>query len=62
MGGFDDLVALSEVCKRHGVWLHADACWGGTAIFSENLRHLMKGIELTDSCAIDPHKGLGIPL
>jgi len=62
MGGFDDLIEIGKVAKKHGIWLHCDACWGGTALFSDKHRHLMKGIEYTDSCSLDPHKGLGIPL
>ena len=34
LGAYDDLGALAEVCARHGVWLHVDACWGGSAILS----------------------------
>lgn len=62
MGGFDDIEAISKIAKKYNLWLHVDGCWGGTALFSERLRPLMKGIELADSCALDPHKGLGISL
>ncbi|MBD0688381.1 pyridoxal-dependent decarboxylase [Streptomyces sp. CBMA123] len=60
--GLDDLEALGEVCRRHGVWFHVDACHGGSLIFSERLRsqHLA-GIELADSVSLDPHKGLFTP-
>lgn len=58
----DDLEALGEVCRRHGVWFHVDACHGGSLIFSERLRtrHLA-GIEFADSVSLDPHKGLFTP-
>lgn len=62
MGGFDDLEALGKVAQKYGIWLHVDGCWGGTALFSEKLRHLMKGVQYTNSCAVDPHKGLGVAL
>ena len=60
--GLDDLHALGEVCRRHGVWFHVDACHGGSLIFSDRLReeHL-RGLELADSIALDPHKGLFTP-
>lgn len=60
--GLDDLAALSEVCKRYGVWLHADACHGGSLIFNEGLRRRhLAGIEQADSVSLDPHKGLFTP-
>merc|ERR1712086_784418 len=63
MGGFDDQVAISEVCKKYGIWHHVDACWGGFLIFSDRCKDtIFKGIELTDSIAFNPHKGLDTPL
>lgn len=43
LGAFDDLNAIADVCRKYGLWLHADACLGGSAIFSEKHRHLLKG-------------------
>jgi len=62
LGAYDDLDALADVCKKHSVWLHVDACWGGSAILSKKLRHLMKGSEKVDSIAWNPHKMVGAPL
>jgi len=60
--GLDDLTALADVCARHGVWLHADACHGGSLIFDEHLRtSCLAGIERADSVSLDPHKGLFTP-
>lgn len=61
-GAYDDLERLSEICRRHEVWLHVDACWGGAALLSNKRKHLMKGCELVDSLAFNPHKMLGAPL
>ncbi|MCW2569544.1 MAG: hypothetical protein JWN54_3641 [Mycobacterium sp.] len=60
--GLDDLAALGEVCRRHSVWFHVDACHGGSLLFSPDLRarHLA-GIESADSISLDPHKGLFTP-
>src|SRR5437870_600107 len=33
-GTVDDLVAISEVCRRHNLWLHVDGAYGAAAIFS----------------------------
>ncbi len=60
-GTVDDLVAISEVCRKHGLWLHVDGAYGGSVIFSDVHRHLVRGIELADSITIDPHKWLAVP-
>jgi glutamate/tyrosine decarboxylase-like PLP-dependent enzyme len=60
-GTVDDLVAISEVCRRHGLWLHVDGAYGAVAIFSDRHRNLVHGIELADSLTIDPHKWLAVP-
>lgn len=45
LGVYDPLTEISEVCKRHGLWLHVDGAWGGSAAISKTYRHLVKGIE-----------------
>merc|ERR1712037_524795 len=59
LGAYDDLEALAEVCSKHKVWLHVDACWGGSAILSRKYKHLMKGSDKVDSIAWSPHKMWG---
>jgi aromatic-L-amino-acid/L-tryptophan decarboxylase len=61
-GAVDDMVALAEICKRYELWLHVDGAYGGTAIFSDAHRHIVRGIELADSITIDPHKWMAVPL
>jgi aromatic-L-amino-acid decarboxylase len=60
-GTVDDLVAISEVCRRHDLWLHVDGAYGAAAIFSDRHRDLVRGIELADSLTVDPHKWLAVP-
>ena len=60
-GAIDDLVKLAEICKRHELWLHVDGAYGAAAIFSDQHRELVRGIELADSVTIDPHKWLAMP-
>lgn len=57
----DPLRRIAEIAARHSVWFHLDACHGGTLLFSNQLRHRLNGIELADSVAMDPHKGLCLP-
>nr|QJC58940.1 cysteine sulfinic acid decarboxylase [Atractosteus tropicus] len=58
LGAFDPLDRIADVCEKHGLWLHVDAAWGGSVLFSKKHRHLMKGIERADSVAWNPHKML----
>ena len=62
LGAFDSLRQLSEVGLRYGAWLHADASWGGGALFSPAHRFLLDGVDLCDSFCVSPHKALGAPL
>ena len=60
-GTVDDLIAISEICRRHQLWLHVDGAYGGVAIFSDRHRDLVRGIERADSLTIDPHKWMAMP-
>jgi aromatic-L-amino-acid/L-tryptophan decarboxylase len=60
-GTVDDLVAISNICRRHQLWLHVDGAYGGVAIFSDQHRNLVRGIERADSLTIDPHKWMAMP-
>jgi len=62
MGAFDDVDAMADIAKRQNVWLHVDGAYGGVVIFSEKYKHLLKGVERSDSFTINPHKSLGTPL
>ncbi len=44
-GAFDPLDAIADVCEKHGLWMHVDACWGGGALLSKKHRQLLKGVE-----------------
>jgi glutamate/tyrosine decarboxylase-like PLP-dependent enzyme len=60
-GAVDDLPALAELCRRHGVWLHVDAAYGGFAALTERGRSALAGLDLADSVTLDPHKWLYQP-
>jgi glutamate/tyrosine decarboxylase-like PLP-dependent enzyme len=60
-GAIDDMAALAEICRRRGLWLHVDGAYGAAAVFSDEHRMLMRGIEAADSLTIDPHKWLAMP-
>ncbi len=55
-GMIDPLSDCIEIARRHGIWCHVDAAWGGALIASERGRHVLAGIEAADSITIDAHK------
>ncbi|XP_054464348.1 cysteine sulfinic acid decarboxylase isoform X2 [Anoplopoma fimbria] len=57
-GAFDPLDRIADVCEKHKLWMHVDAAWGGSVLFSKQHRHLMKGISRANSVAWNPHKML----
>jgi aromatic-L-amino-acid decarboxylase len=61
-GAVDPLDELAAVCRRHGVWLHVDAAYGGFAVLADRGREALRGIEAADSIALDPHKWLYQPM
>jgi aromatic-L-amino-acid decarboxylase len=52
----DPLRPIGEICRRHGLWLHVDAAYAGTAAVCPEFRYINDGIELADSYVFDPHK------
>ncbi|XP_077275080.1 cysteine sulfinic acid decarboxylase-like [Temnothorax americanus] len=61
IGAFDPLREIAEVCKKHGLWFHVDAAWGGGALVSGTYRGLLDGVQLADSVTWNPHKLLAAP-
>lgn len=55
-GAIDDLKAIRKLADEYQAWLHIDAAWGGALLLSKDYRHLLDGIELTDSITLDFHK------
>ena len=60
-GAVDPLEQIGIIAQENNIWYHIDAAYGGFFILSETKKHLFKGIELSDSLVIDPHKGLFLP-
>ncbi len=57
-GGSDDIDAAIDVAHRHGLYVHVDAAWAGSAMICPEFRHLMAGSERADSFVFNPHKWL----
>ena len=60
-GSIDPLVPIGEIAKRHGLWYHIDAAYGGFFILTDEGKEKLKGLDFADSLIIDPHKGLFLP-
>ena len=56
--GFDPLRPIGEICRRHGIWLHVDAAWAGSALVAPEHRWMIDGVEGADSFVFNPHKWL----
>ncbi|ETS79364.1 hypothetical protein PFICI_09217 [Pestalotiopsis fici W106-1] len=61
-GAFDPLDKIGAIARAANAWFHVDACWGGAVAFSDKLKHMLRGSELADSIAFNPHKMPGVPL
>ncbi|MGH6912763.1 MAG: pyridoxal phosphate-dependent decarboxylase family protein, partial [Geminicoccales bacterium] len=57
-GAVDPLAPIAAICKRHGLYLHVDAAWAGSALLLEDQRWMIRGIEQADSFVLNPHKWL----
>lgn len=62
IGAFDPIRPIAHVANAHGLWLHVDGAFGGTALLSKSHAPLMDGLELADSFTWDAHKMMGVPL
>jgi aromatic-L-amino-acid decarboxylase len=52
----DPVPEIAEVCARHGLWLHVDAAFAGTAALCPELRFVNIGVDSADSYCFNPHK------
>ena len=62
MGANDPINEISKICKKFNLWLHLDGAFAGSIIFSKKYKHLVNGIQYSDSFCFNPHKTLGTPL
>ena len=60
-GSVDPLAEIGRIAKKHNLWYHVDAAYGGYFLLTEHGKKILSGIESSDSFAIDPHKGLFLP-
>ena len=58
----DPLPQIADICERHGLWLHADAAYGGVLTLLPEKRALFAALERADSLVVNPHKWLFTPM
>jgi glutamate/tyrosine decarboxylase-like PLP-dependent enzyme len=61
-GVIDPLTEIGHFCREEGLWFHADAAWGGSAILSPKLKRYLAGIDMADSITCDAHKWLSVSM
>lgn len=59
---FDPIEKIAKIAKKYKLRLHVDAALGGWALLSKKHKHLLKGIEQSDSVSRSLHKMMNIPL
>ncbi|RUP10432.1 aminotransferase class V-fold PLP-dependent enzyme [Hyphomicrobium sp.] len=60
-GAIDPLSDIARIASADGLWFHVDGAIGALSVFSEPLKHLTAGIELSHSIALDFHKWGHVP-
>ncbi len=58
-GAVDPIPQLTRIARDAGLWVHADAAYGGFFRWVDEA--LVAGLEQVDSITLDPHKGLFLP-
>ncbi|CRK89078.1 CLUMA_CG002482, isoform A [Clunio marinus] len=54
---FDDIEKIGNVCKKYpSIWFHVDGAYGGNSFIVPEMRHLKRGMALTDSFNVNPNK------
>jgi aromatic-L-amino-acid decarboxylase len=61
VGAIDPIGEIVQIARAHGMWVHADAAYGGFFRLVPEGAARLRGIEECDSVTLDPHKGLFLP-
>ena len=60
-GAVDPIKIINTIAKKHKLWLHVDAAYGGFFKLVKELDTKFEGIQEADSITLDPHKTLFLP-
>jgi sulfinoalanine decarboxylase/sulfinoalanine decarboxylase/aspartate 1-decarboxylase len=62
LGAFDPIDKIADITEKYDIWLHVDGAYAGSVIFSDKYKHLVKGVERSNSFSYNAHKMLGTPM
>lgn len=62
LGAIDPIEPLNRISKKYNLWMHIDGAYCGSIMFTEKYKHLIKGVEESDSFCYNAHKMIGTPL
>lgn len=62
VASIDPVGAIGEIAARHGLWLHVDAAYGGSAAVAEEFRFVLDGVESAHSLVVSPQKWFFTPM
>ena len=62
LGAFDPINKIADITEKYKIWLHVDGAYSGSVIFSDKYKHLVDGIERSDSFSYNAHKMIGTPM
>jgi len=58
----DPVPAIAAIAAEHGLWLHIDGAYGGSAAVAPEYRHVLAGAGQADSVVVSPQKWLFTPM
>jgi aromatic-L-amino-acid decarboxylase len=58
----DPVEEVAAIAERHGLWMHVDAAYGGSAGLVPEFNHILRGCERADSLVVNPHKWMLTPV
>jgi aromatic-L-amino-acid decarboxylase len=58
----ESIPAIADIAERHGIWLHVDGAYGGSAAVVPEMRHIFEGVDRAHSVVVNPHKWLYVSI
>lgn len=60
-GAVDPLPEIAQIAAAHNLWFHTDGAYGAFFALCPEGKQALKGMNLSDSLVLDPHKTLFLP-
>ncbi len=60
-GSVDPLEEIKAIAEKHNLWYHVDGAYGALFQLCPEGKEVLRGMELSDSIVMDPHKTLFLP-